>query len=190
MQGYSIAEMFGPGSLPTEPNVFRSRSKNAQEAHEAIRPTAVRRLPDAVKARLGRDQARLYELIWRRFMASQMAPAVFDTIQVEVSAGTGRSLPMPFLFRARGSWYGSRGSWRSMLGAPVGLRGLLGMGLTQRPTRTERRWKPDHGERPGESWLSRSRCPTWRRVSGWICCASCRPSISPNPRPGSPRLRW
>jgi DNA topoisomerase-1 len=98
-----IREMYGAQSLPAAPNVFRSRAKNAQEAHEAIRPTSVRRLPDQIRSQLSRDQARLYDLIWRRFMASQMAPALFDTVVVDVAAGQDRSGPLPYLFRARGS---------------------------------------------------------------------------------------
>jgi DNA topoisomerase-1 len=98
-----IAEKYGPDYLPTEPNVYRSRAKNAQEAHEAIRPTSSLRLPAAVRGQLSRDQDRLYELIWQRFIASQMAAAIYDTMTIDVEAGQ-TILPSPRpLFRARGS---------------------------------------------------------------------------------------
>ena len=70
------------GSSPSE-----ARSRNAQDAHEAIRPTDIRRTPVLVKESLSRDQFRLYQLIWRRFAASRMAAAVFDTVSVRISAG-------------------------------------------------------------------------------------------------------
>lgn len=99
-RGY-ITKRYGPEFLPAKAPVYKTRSKSAQEAHEAIRPTSVGRTPDAIKDRLSRDQFRLYDLIWRRFMASQMKPAVYDTIQVEVEAGTAQE--KPYLFRASGS---------------------------------------------------------------------------------------
>ncbi len=70
------------GSSPSE-----SRSRNSQDAHEAIRPTDIKRTPVLVKDSLSRDQFRLYQLIWRRFAASRMAAAVFDTVSVRISAG-------------------------------------------------------------------------------------------------------
>ena len=104
-----IAERYGPDYLPPEPNTFKSRAKNAQEAHEAIRPTSSRRLPTSVRDRLTRDQFRLYELIWQRFVASQMAAAIYDTMTVDVEAGP-RGMPSPpYLFRARGSKVRFRG---------------------------------------------------------------------------------
>jgi DNA topoisomerase-1 len=98
-----IGEQYGPEYLPTEPNVYRSRAKNAQEAHEAIRPTSCRRLPSALRDKLTRDQYRLYELIWQRFIASQMTAAIYDTMTVDVEAGSVGLVPRPYLFRARGS---------------------------------------------------------------------------------------
>ncbi|MGQ9681903.1 MAG: type I DNA topoisomerase [Anaerolineae bacterium] len=82
-----IRRRYGEAVLPESPPVYRSRGKNAQEAHEAIRPTSVLRDPQVVKPYLERDQFRVYELIWQRFVASQMAPAVYDTMTVEVKAG-------------------------------------------------------------------------------------------------------
>jgi DNA topoisomerase-1 len=97
-----IVETFGPEYAPAEPNVFKSRAKNAQEAHEAIRPTSVRRSPAALRDKLSPDQFRLYELIWRRFMASQMAAAIYDTLTIDVEAGKPGG-DKPYLFRASGS---------------------------------------------------------------------------------------
>ena len=90
-----IRREFGPEDLPETPVVHKSK-KGAQEAHEAIRPTSVERTPESVKAYLTRDQYRLYELIWRRFVASQMAPAVIHTVTVRIEAGR-------FELRASGS---------------------------------------------------------------------------------------
>ena len=98
-----IAEQFGPEYVPAEPNVFKARAKNAQEAHEAIRPTSVRRTPDLLRSKLTPEQARLYELIWQRFVASQMAAALYDTIAVDVEAGRSTVAERPYLFRASGS---------------------------------------------------------------------------------------
>jgi DNA topoisomerase-1 len=98
-----ISEQFGPEFVPPEPNIFRSRAKNAQEAHEAIRPTSSRRTPAMLHGKLTRDQHRLYELIWQRFVASQMAAAIYDTMTVDVEAGSPAMEPRPYLFRARGS---------------------------------------------------------------------------------------
>lgn len=96
-----IAEQYGAEFLPAEPPVYKTRAKGAQEAHEAIRPTGVLRTPEGMKSHLSRDQYRLYDLIWRRFVASQMAAALYDTISVEVLAGT--ETEKPYLFRASGS---------------------------------------------------------------------------------------
>ncbi len=98
-----IAERFGPEYLPPEPNVYRSRAKNAQEAHEAIRPTSCRRTPEMLRDKLSRDQLRLYELIWQRFVASQMAAALYDTLTIDVLAGPPATVERPYLFRANGS---------------------------------------------------------------------------------------
>jgi DNA topoisomerase-1 len=79
-----IIDKFGQDYYPHEPNVYKSR-KSAQDAHEAIRPTSVYRRPEDLKKSLSRDQLRLYKLIWSRFVASQMAPAVYDTITVDIT---------------------------------------------------------------------------------------------------------
>ena len=112
-----IAEVFGPEYLPEKPPKYKTRTKRAQEAHEAIRPTSVRRDPKMVKPHVPRDQYRLYKLIWSRFVASQMNPALFDTISVSIRAGhlPQGGLPgepkalddllkgWPYLFRVSGS---------------------------------------------------------------------------------------
>ncbi|MDG2288276.1 MAG: type I DNA topoisomerase, partial [Woeseiaceae bacterium] len=82
-----IAERYGAKNVPDEPRVFKTKAKNAQEAHEAIRPTSVARVPNDLKTVLDEDQFKLYSLIWKRTMASQMVPAVFDTVAIEMAAG-------------------------------------------------------------------------------------------------------
>ncbi len=81
-----IEAKYGPLYLPQKPNVYKTKGK-AQDAHEAIRPTYMKYAPDAIKAHLSKDQHRLYELIWKRFVACQMTPAVIDATRVEISAG-------------------------------------------------------------------------------------------------------
>lgn len=81
-----ISGRWGAEYIPAKPNVYRTRSKGAQEAHEAIRPTDVRRTPDSLRGVLDRDELRVYRLIWERFVASQMAEARFDTMSVEIEA--------------------------------------------------------------------------------------------------------
>ncbi len=82
-----IVELYGPEGLAEEVRVYRTKSANAQEAHEAIRPTDARIVPADIERKLETDQFRLYSLIWKRTMACQMAPAVFDTVAVELLAG-------------------------------------------------------------------------------------------------------
>lgn len=95
-----VEKRYGGNYLPEKPPVYTTRSRGAQEAHEAIRPTSVMRTPGSLKQHLSRDQYRLYDLIWKRFVASQMAPAVYDTISVDVQ---GISSEHTYLFRATGS---------------------------------------------------------------------------------------
>ncbi len=82
-----IAERYGAENVPEEPREFKTKAKNAQEAHEAIRPTSVALTPEALKNALDEDQFKLYSLIWKRTMACQMVPAVFDTVAIELAAG-------------------------------------------------------------------------------------------------------
>lgn len=83
-----ISQKYGTDFLPPRGRTFAKKAKWAQEAHEAIRPTRVQREPDQVKPFLDRDQLKLYELIWKRMVASQMAAALYDTINVEIQATT------------------------------------------------------------------------------------------------------
>ncbi len=96
-----ISKRYGSEFLPPEPPIYKTKAKGAQEAHEAVRPTGVLRTPDDLKNELSRDQYRLYDLIWRRFVSSQMEPAVYDTRSVEILAGSEEE--KPYLFRASGS---------------------------------------------------------------------------------------
>jgi DNA topoisomerase-1 len=82
-----IAERYGAANVPESPRAFKTKAKNAQEAHEAIRPTSAARTPESIRASLDDDQYRLYTLIWQRTIACQMVPAVFDTVAIEFAAG-------------------------------------------------------------------------------------------------------
>ena len=84
-----IVQLYGRAGLAEEPRVFKTKSKNAQEAHEAIRPSAANVLPADIEKQLEPDQFRLYSLIWKRTIACQMAHAVFDTVAVDMLAGDG-----------------------------------------------------------------------------------------------------
>ncbi len=84
-----IAKRYGDDNLPETPHVYKTKSKNAQEAHEAIRPTSAERIPDQLKERLTPEQYKLYELIWKRTVACQMVHALLDTVAVDLEAGSG-----------------------------------------------------------------------------------------------------
>jgi DNA topoisomerase-1 len=90
-----IAGAYGADYLPEKPNFYKTKS-DAQDAHEAIRPTSMQYHPDVVRAQLTPDQYYLYKLIWNRFVASQMPPATFDETTVDVAAAD-------YLFRVKGS---------------------------------------------------------------------------------------
>ncbi|MHB1946880.1 MAG: type I DNA topoisomerase [Gammaproteobacteria bacterium] len=92
-----ITDRYGKENLPDEPRVYKTKSKNAQEAHEAIRPTSVVVTPDSVKEHLLPEQFKLYDLIWKRAVASQMIHATFDTVAVDLKCGDNS------YFRANGS---------------------------------------------------------------------------------------
>lgn len=96
IRGY-IGANFSADYLPRTVPVYKSKAKNAQEAHEAIRPTSIARSPDSIRDALTVDQARLYEMIWKRTLASQMTPARFDTVSVDIRLGGDDTL-----FRASG----------------------------------------------------------------------------------------
>ncbi len=84
-----VGANFDRDYLPPHAVQYKAKTKNAQEAHEAVRPTSVTRTPEAVKAFLTHDQARLYELIWKRTVACQMTPAQFDTVAADITVGEG-----------------------------------------------------------------------------------------------------
>ncbi len=99
-----IGKKYGAQFVPAKPNIFKSKVMGAQEAHEAIHPTDVRRTPQNLKPFLTTDQYKLYELIWLRFVASQMADAVFNTVTIDIAAqsekecmlrATGRTVKFP-----------------------------------------------------------------------------------------------
>ncbi|MGQ9659377.1 MAG: type I DNA topoisomerase [Thermochromatium sp.] len=87
-----VAERYGDSALPKAPRLFKTKAKNAQEAHEAIRPTSIWREPSALQASLTSEQFKLYELIWRRTIACQMAQALINQVAVDLSAGAGNIL--------------------------------------------------------------------------------------------------
>jgi len=92
-----IARDYGIASLPDQPNTYQTKSKNAQEAHEAVRPTSALRTPAQVARFLTDDERKLYELIWKRAVACQMIPATLNTVSVDLSAGSEH------VFRASGT---------------------------------------------------------------------------------------
>jgi len=98
-----IRQRFGKDYTPDKPRAYRTRSKNAQEAHEAIRPTSVARTPQAIAAFLDRDQLRLYTLIWERMVASQMSDAMLEATTVDIDARCVAPSDSVFRFRATGS---------------------------------------------------------------------------------------
>lgn len=92
-----INQRYGEANCPKEARAYKTKSKNAQEAHEAIRPTSIKRSPEMVQESLSSDQQKLYSLIWKRTLACQMADAILDTVAVDFSCGAGNT------FRANGS---------------------------------------------------------------------------------------
>jgi len=99
VRGY-ILKVHGEKFLPQEPNIYKTKAAQAQEAHEAVRPSSTLRTPEKIKDFLSPEQFKLYQLIWRRFVASQMSPATYETLSIEV-LGEGRQ--HKYLFRASGS---------------------------------------------------------------------------------------
>ncbi len=95
-----ILAQYGGDFLPPAPPYYKTRAVGAQEAHEAIRPTSVMRAPDRIKSFLSADQFKLYQLVWQRFLASQMEAAVYDTVAVDIATQTPQH---NYLWRATGS---------------------------------------------------------------------------------------
>lgn len=99
-----ITQRYGTDYVPEQPPVYKTRAKGAQEAHEAIRPTSSKRSPDMLESVLERDMLRLYDLIWKRFLASQMAPAILDSTTIDIAASSDAATQPPrYIFRATGS---------------------------------------------------------------------------------------
>jgi len=98
-----IGQRYGKDQLPGAPRHFKTKAKNAQEAHEAVRPTSVFRAPDEIKTHLSPDQLKLYGLIWKRTVACQMVHATIDTVAADLQAGEGN------MFRATGSTVANAG---------------------------------------------------------------------------------
>ncbi len=96
-----IAEAFGEDYVPEKPNVYKAK-KDAQDAHEAIRPSYPERDPESIKKYLSKDELKVYTLIWNRFVASQMPPAVYDETVVDITATPPATAPL-YLLRAKGS---------------------------------------------------------------------------------------
>jgi DNA topoisomerase-1 len=94
-----VEERYGSSFLPSTPPQYKTRAVSAQEAHEAIRPTSVFREPEKIKSFLSQDQFRLYQLVWQRFVASQMEAAIYDTLSIEV---TGSTQEHQYLLRTSG----------------------------------------------------------------------------------------
>lgn len=108
-----VEKTYGKSSLPEQPNIFKTKKQNVQDAHEAIRPTRMDLPPEAVEKYLAPEQLKLYKLIWNRFVACQMAPAVYDQTRVEIEAtANGRTYGL----RASGSTLKFAG-WRAVYGA-------------------------------------------------------------------------
>lgn len=126
-----IAKRYGKAFLPSSPNVYRSK-KSAQDAHEAIRPTSVELHPESVRKHLKEEQYRLYKMIWNRFVASQMTPAVYDRTTVDIDATPTRA------DKAHAS-YGVRATGRVLKSAgwlqvTEGQREFAGEGESDEPT--------------------------------------------------------
>jgi DNA topoisomerase-1 len=117
-RGY-IAKKFGKEFVPEKPNVFKTKKQNVQDAHEAIRPTSLDLPPEEVSKYLKDPQRKLYKLIWDRFIASQMTPAVFDQTGVEIEA---KARDRSYGLRASGSVLKVPG-WRAVYGATAELAG-------------------------------------------------------------------
>jgi DNA topoisomerase-1 len=98
-----VRERFGADYAPKSPHIYTKKAKRAQEAHEAIRPTSTRREPESLRRHLSADQFRLYDLIWKRMVSSQMTDAVLDSTRVDIQAEGPHTQGQTYLFRTTGS---------------------------------------------------------------------------------------
>ncbi|MCO5219103.1 MAG: type I DNA topoisomerase [Thermomicrobiales bacterium] len=161
-----IAERFGSEYVPGTAPIYKSRAKGAQEAHEAIRPTNPARDPQSVKSFLSAPQFRLYNLVWQRYMASQMAPALLDSTRADIAAGTAVEIEAksaPFIFRATGSI--------------VTFQGWMAIYQTGR----------DEGE---TDELDKGALPSWPRANRWISSSCCQSSTLRSHLRASRKRRW
>jgi DNA topoisomerase I len=160
-----IIRHFGSKYVPNQPPVYKTKSKTAQEAHEAVRPTQVEHTPKKMKSFLSRDQYRLYQLIWERFVASQMAPAVYDTVSADIMAGRPGSVPAerPICSEPPARRCGLPVFWHCM----------------KKPSRATGRK------------TVRTRCrPIWWSMRWSTCCDCGRSSTSPSRRPAIRKPAW
>ena len=139
-----IKATFGADYLPEKPNVYKTKS-DAQDAHEAIRPTSLQHDPETVRPYLTPDQYSLYRLIWNRFVASQMPPATFDETTVDIAAGD-------YLFRVKGT-------------VPKFAGWMAAYGLTPRRTRAEASSRRRPRARASSARTTTTRCPACCRRS-------------------------
>ena len=158
-----IGKNLGKQYLPESPNVYKGK-KDAQDAHEAIRPTDVARTPESIAKYLSDEQLKLYRLIWQRFVASQMTPAVFDVTTAKIAA-VSRTTRKTYDFRTSGS--------------VVRFDGFLKLyevaeDKNAATTRTSRR----------------ASCPTSTASSGWNWRSSTTSSTSPRRLRATTKLRW
>ncbi len=160
-----IKDRYGDGFLPATPPTYKTRTQSAQEAHEAVRPTSVLRQPKAIKKYLSRDQFRLYQLIWQRFVASQMNPAIYKTLSVEV-IGKGNA-GNEYLLRASGS--------------QLEFPGFL---VVYEEGKDEDQKEDEEGDSAKIPWMISMRIRLSR------CRNSILNSISPNRRHASPKPHW
>ena len=149
-----IGGAFGADYVPEKPNFFRAKA-DAQDAHEAIRPTAMQYHPDEVRAHLTGDQYYLYKLIWNRFVASQMPPATFDETTVDIAAAQ-------YLFRVKGSVPKFPG-WLAVYEQPAVAAGSALAFLKKLPSR------PARTRAPRKTTRSRACCRRWRKAT----CSRC-----------------
>lgn len=161
------ASLYGPAYVPDAPRRYQKKVKNAQEAHEAIRPAgeSFRTLEEAARSLSG-DALRLYELIWKRTVASQMTDARGTSAQVRlVGTATGEDLP------------GTEAEF-SASGKVIEFPGFLRAYVEGRTT-------------PRQSWpTARSTCPPWRRGTRWRSTVSSPGPTPPSLRPATRRPRW
>jgi len=168
-----ITETYGEEYVPEKPNVYRSK-KDAQDAHEAIRPTYFDRDPESIKRFLGKDELKLYGLIWNRFVASQMKPAVYDEIVVDIG-GTPKGGGPSYLLRAKGS--------------TLKFKGFLAVyeeAKDEKREESRRRTKRGRPRRRSPMPPGRSSLPS-PRARSWPSGSSTRINTSLSPRRGSAR---